>query len=135
MLFSADKDEQRELMSFYPDLGHDSVGEHQAGEDSFADQAAAGLTNLDDDDHEAFGILASRYREKFGVPLIMSVRDIEAKDDVLKQGQARLSNSPRPGARATLIEMAKIAGHRFEASLAEANPVAAARTQRFDNLG
>ena len=37
--------------------------------------------------------------------------------------------------RCSLIEMAKIAGHRFEVSLAEANPVQAARTQRFDNLG
>ncbi len=135
VLFAASKDEQRELMSFYPDLGHDSVGEHQAGEDSFADQAAAGLTNLDDVDHENFGILASRYREKFGVPLIMSVRDIEAKDDVLKQGQIRLGNSPGQEHATTLIEMAKIAGHRFEASLAEANPLAAARTQRYDQLG
>ena len=94
VLFSADKDEQRELMSFYPDLGHDTVGEHQAGEDSFADQSAAGLTNLDDEDHAAFGQLAGAYREKFGVPLIVSVRDIENKDKVLEQGQARLHNSP-----------------------------------------
>ena len=94
VLFSADKDEQRELMSFYPDLGHDAVGEHQAGEESFADQAAAGLTHLDDEDHAAFGALAAAYREKFGVPLIVSVRDIENKDDVLKQGQARMTTRP-----------------------------------------
>ena len=135
VLFSADKDEQRELMSFYPDLGHDAVGEHQAGEDSFKDQAVAGLTNLDDEDHAAFGALASAYREKFGVPLIISVRDIENKDQVLAQGQARLHNSPSQEHALSLIEMAKIARHRFEASLAEANPVQAARTQRFDNLG
>jgi hypothetical protein len=36
---------------------------------------------------------------------------------------------------AALIEVAKIANHRFDDLVAEANPIASARTRRFEQLG
>jgi uric acid transporter len=130
-LFSASRDEQRDLMSFYPDLGADAVAAGEQGEESQRDQSTMGLTRLSDEDHAEFGSLASAYRERFGIPLIVCVRDVEKRSQVLSTGWARLDNSPTQEHAAALIEIAKIANHRFEDLVADANPIASARTQRF----
>ncbi len=134
-MFAADRDEQLALMSFYPDLGADTVGEGEQGAESLADQSAAGLTRLSDEDHAEFGELAAAHRERYGVPLIISVRDHGRRAAVLEAGWERMDNSPGQEHAATLIEMARIARHRFADLIAEANPIQSARTRRFDQLG
>ena len=134
-LFSAPREEQVALMNTYPDLGSDAVSQGSAGEDSVRDQSVAGLTRLNDEDHAAFADLAAQYRARFGIPLIVSVRDDDRRDHILSSGLARLHNSPAQEHAAALIEIAKIANYRFDDQVAEANPIATARTQRFDQLG
>ena len=116
-------------MSFYPDLGSDSVAEGDAGPQSTRDQGALGLTRLADEDHAAFSTLANAYRDKFGIPLIVCVREVEKRDQILTCGWARLQNSPAQEHAAALIEIAKIANHRFDDLVAEATPIAANRTR------
>ncbi|HEY2044659.1 MAG TPA: 2-oxo-4-hydroxy-4-carboxy-5-ureidoimidazoline decarboxylase [Jatrophihabitans sp.] len=133
-LFSATRHEQRELMSVYPDLGAYTGLSGELGEESVRDQSSIGLTRLTEDDHAAFGELASAYRDRFGTPLIVCVREIEKRDFILTTGWARLDNSPAQEHAAALIEIAKIANHRFDDLVAGANPIATARTQRFEQL-
>jgi OHCU decarboxylase len=133
-LFSASRDEQRDLMSYYPDLGADAVAAGEQGAESQRDQSTMGLTRLTDEDHAEFGELASAYREQFGIPLIVCVREVEKREHVLNTGWARLHNSPTQEHAAALIEIAKIANHRFEDLVADANPIATARTQRFARM-
>jgi OHCU decarboxylase len=133
-LFSASRDEQKDLMTFYPDLGTDAVASGEAGEESRRDQSTMGLTRLSDEDHAEFTDLAAAYRERFGIPLIVCIRECERREHVLATGWARLENSPTQEHAAALIEIAKIANHRFEDLVAEANPIATARTQRFDRV-
>jgi uric acid transporter len=133
-LFSGARDEQRDLMSYYPDLGCDRVANGDEGDDSLTDQSTAGLTRLTDTDHEAFGTLTAAYRERFGIPLIVCVRDVEKRDQILRSGWARMDNSDAQEHAAALIEIAKIANHRFDDLVADANPIASARTQRFHQL-
>ncbi len=130
-LFSGSHTEQQDLMSFYPDLGSDldTDGEH---EDSVRDQSTIGLTRLNDEDHAAFGSLAAAYREQFDIPLITCVREIDKRDRLLSNGWDRMENSPAQEHATALIEIAKIANHRFEDLVAEANPIATSHTQRFD---
>jgi OHCU decarboxylase len=130
-LFAATRDQQRELMNAYPALGSDAVATGQAGEHSTLDQASAGLTRLTDEDHAAFRDVTTAYREKFGFPLIVCVRDVPDRERILEQGRARLHNSPTQEHAAALIEIAKIAGHRFDDLVADANPIHSARTQRY----
>lgn len=134
-LFSGGRAEQRELMAHYPDLGADRVAEGDEGEDSLADQSTAGLTRLTDDDHEEFETLTAAYRERFGIPLIVCVRDIEKREQILRSGWSRMENSDAQEHATALIEIAKVANHRFEDLVAEANPITSARTQRFEQLG
>jgi OHCU decarboxylase len=134
-LFSGGRDEQRELMAFYPDLGADRVADGEEGVDSERDQSAAGLTRLSEADHAEFRRLTAAYRQRFGVPLIVSVRDVEKRDHILREGWQRLENSPAQEHAAALIEIAKVANHRFCDLVAEADPIATARTRAFGGSG
>src|SRR6476659_10012145 len=132
-LFSSDRTEQRDLLSFYPDLGSDAVeGSEPLGEESIKDQSSAGLTLLNDEDHDEFAQLTQAYRERFGFPLIVSVRDVEKRDTILRNGWERMQNSPTQEHAAAMIEVAKIANHRFDDLVADANPILGARAA---NLG
>ncbi|GAA5137356.1 solute carrier family 23 protein [Pseudonocardia adelaidensis] len=130
-LFSAPPEEQQALMAAYPDLGADRVAEGEEGEDSERDQASAGLTRLADEDHEELAELTAAYRERFGFPLIVCVRDSGSRERVFTEGQQRLANSPAQEHAAALIEIAKVANNRFADLVADANPIATARTRAF----
>lgn len=130
-LFAATPEQQRELMHAYPALGCEAVAEGAAGERSTLDQASAGLTRLTEEDHAAFREVTTEYREKFGFPLIVCVRENPSRERILEQGRARLQNSRTQEHAAALIEIAKIAAHRFDDLVADANPIHSARTQRY----
>ena len=133
-LFTASPEQQQELMSFYPALGSDAVASGDEGAYSHTDQSTAGLTRLTDEDHAAFSELTDAYREKFGIPLIVAVRDAGDRNKILESGWGRMNNSPTQEHATALIEIAKIANHRFDDLVAEANPIHTARTRRFDQL-
>jgi uric acid transporter len=128
-LFSATPEEQRELMEAYPDLGSALVAEGLTGEESLKDQSARGLNRLGDVEHDELATLTQAYRDRFGFPLVICVRDVDSFDKVLEQGRARLGNAETQEHAAALLEIAKIAGYRFDDFLAEANPIHAARTR------
>jgi OHCU decarboxylase len=130
-LFTASPNEQREFMRCYPDLGADSVGDGEQGPDSARDQSAAGLTRLDETTHSELGTLTRAYRDRFGIPLIVCARDAQRPERILTAGWERMDNAPAQEHAAALIEIAKIANHRFEDMMAGANPVSAARARRF----
>jgi OHCU decarboxylase len=130
-LFSGTRDEQLDLMAFYPDLGADRVADGEAGEDSTRDQSSAGLTRLTEDEGAEFGNLTAAYRDRFGIPLIVCVRDAEKREAILRDGWQRLTNSPAQEHAAALIEIAKIANRRFHDQVVEANPIHSARTRAF----
>ncbi|WP_028926575.1 2-oxo-4-hydroxy-4-carboxy-5-ureidoimidazoline decarboxylase [Pseudonocardia acaciae] len=133
-LFGATADQQRDLMRHYPALGSEAVADGRTGEMSARDQSTVGLTRLADEDHDAFEALTAEYERKFGYPLIVCVRDMHSRDEVLHQGETRVHNSPAQEHAAALIEIAKIASHRFDDLVAGANPIHAARLQRYENL-
>ena len=128
-LFSATEDEQRRLIDSYPDLGSDSVADGEAGEDSLLDQSVLGLTRLDEQQHSELSDLTSQYRDRFGFPLVTCVRDRDSFDQVVRTGRERLNNSPTQEHAAALVEIAKIAGYRFDELVADANPIHSARTR------
>jgi OHCU decarboxylase len=130
-LFSAERTEQRDLLSFYPDLGSDAVDGDTRGEESARDQGSVGLTLLNDEDHEEFAHLTEAYRDRFGIPLIVSVRDVDNRNEILKSGWERMQNAPTQEFAAAIIEVAKIANHRFDDLVADANPILGARAARM----
>lgn len=131
-LFSANADEQRQLIDSYPDLGAESVAEGDEGEGSLRDQSTLGLTRLDEKAHGELAELTAQYRDRFGFPLVTCVRDRDSFDQVVRTGWARLNNSQPQEHAAALVEIAKIAGYRFDDLVADANPIHTARTRSVD---
>ena len=79
---------------------------------SSMDQAYAGLNQLDSDEYTTFDDLTRAYKEKFGFPLVVAVRE-NTKETILKSGNARLQNSPAAEQATALVEIAKIANLRL----------------------
>jgi len=128
-LFSGAPEEQRQLIESYPQLGSQLVADGLSGEASLRDQAARGLTSLAEPDHDQLAALTEAYRDRFGFPLVISIRDADSLDRILDEGRERLGNCETQEHAAALIEIAKIAGHRFDDFLREANPIHSARTR------
>jgi OHCU decarboxylase len=126
-LFSSTDEQERELIAAYPDLGSSAVSSGESGMASMGDQSSLGLTILRDQEHEELGRLTAEYRERFGFPLVMSVRDRDSFDQVVAEGRERLDNSPEQEHATALVEISRIANHRFDDLLAGANPIASAR--------
>ena len=133
-LLSGGEARQRELVQHYPALGADALADARTGEDSVRDQSAAGLTRLADDEAAELRELTSAYEERFGMPLVVCVREVERRQHLMATGWARMENSPAQEHAAAVIEIAKIANHRFDDLVADANPIHSARTRRFEEL-
>ena len=132
-LFSGSHDEQRQLIEAYPQLGAQFVADGLSGEASLRDQEALGLTFLADPDRDELATITEAYRERFGFPLVISVRDADSFGRIVEQGRERLGNCENQEHAAALLEIAKIAGYRFDDFLSDANPIHSARTRWSSN--
>ncbi|MCF6387833.1 purine/pyrimidine permease [Mycobacterium sp. MBM] len=127
-VLTGNNEQQAELLNAFPDLG----AEDETGQVLAVDHVA--LSNLDDNDHQDVVSLAAAYREHFGFPLIICARETERFDRVLRNGWSRMDNTPATEKAYALIEVAKIANYRFTDLVADANPIAAARFGRLNEL-
>ncbi|GAA1575524.1 MULTISPECIES: 2-oxo-4-hydroxy-4-carboxy-5-ureidoimidazoline decarboxylase [Kribbella] len=132
-LFSGSKDEQVELIQAYPQLGSQFVADGLSGEASLRDQSDKGLTFLGDPERDELTAITSAYEERFGFPLVISVRDAESYERIVEQGRERLGNCENQEHAAALLEIAKIAGYRFDDFVSDANPIHSARTRWSSN--
>src|SRR4029450_12784140 len=112
VLFEAPPERQLELIRQYPDLAGAATREGRLGTQSAVEQASAGLARLSGDEYSAFDPLNHAYREKFGFPLVVAVRE-NTKETILRSGNARLQNSPAAEQATALVEIAKIANLRL----------------------
>jgi OHCU decarboxylase len=132
-LFSGSREEQRELIQAYPQLGSQLVADGLSGEASLRDQSDKGLTFLGDPERDELAAITSEYEQRFGFPLVISVRDAESYDRIVEQGRERLGNCENQEHAAALLEIAKIAGFRFDDFVSDANPIHSARTRWSTN--
>jgi uric acid transporter len=135
-LFEAPQERQLRLIRSYPDLGRfmrpedattlsasDGTAspfeipsyavEGLARAESLRDQSAAGLDRLTPEESETFSSLNRAYRDKFGFPLVVCVRE-NTKETILASGKERLENSPAQEKAAGLVEIIKIANLRLQ---------------------
>ncbi|MEV5541468.1 solute carrier family 23 protein [Saccharopolyspora shandongensis] len=117
--FSSSNDELQRLLSCYPDLGGPSV---VCGEMSTRDRSTAGLAQLPRHEQVRLDELARAYRERFGFPLVMCLRDQSHLKAVLDRGQQRLHNTLAQERHTAVLEVARIADHRLSELVAEASP-------------
>jgi allantoate deiminase len=115
---SATPDEQLSLLRAHPDLVGRLAREGRLTRESTAEQAAAGLTSLSDDQIATFERLNTQYREKFGFPFIICARE-NKKDAILAAFPQRLANTRAQEIAAALAEIYKIARLRLSDAIWE----------------
>jgi urate oxidase len=93
--------------------------------ESLRDQSSAGLDRLTPEESASFNSLNKAYRDKFGFPLVVCVRE-NTKETILASGKERLENSPAQEKAAGLVEIIKIANLRLQDIIE--TPIAAVAT-------
>jgi OHCU decarboxylase len=127
-VLTGSSEQQLQMINAFPDLGAEDETGHALAVDHVA------LSNLAEEDHDDVVELAGAYREHFGFPLVICARETEHFDRVIKNGWSRMDNSTPAEKAFALIEIAKIANYRFDELVADANPIAAARFSRLNEL-
>lgn len=113
----AGKAEQLALIRAHPDLAGKLAlaGDLTAG--STSEQAAAGLDQCSAGELAEFQDLNDRYKDRFGFPFIMAVKN-STRRDILDAFRRRVENAPEVEFTEALDQIAEIARLRIEALVA-----------------
>jgi 2-oxo-4-hydroxy-4-carboxy-5-ureidoimidazoline decarboxylase len=106
---AAPRERQVELIRAHPEL----AGREALTPSSSREQRGAGLDRLSRAQFEALRTLNRDYREKFGFPLVVFVRE-HTPDSIIAWGRERLESSRDDEIETALGEIAKIARARLE---------------------
>jgi 2-oxo-4-hydroxy-4-carboxy-5-ureidoimidazoline decarboxylase len=108
----APRERQLALVRAHPELAGREAAEGELTEDSSREQASAGLDRLSAGEVAELRRLNAEYRERFGFPLVICVRE-HTKDSILAWGRARLGHGTDDEVENALTEIAKIARLRL----------------------
>jgi 2-oxo-4-hydroxy-4-carboxy-5-ureidoimidazoline decarboxylase len=103
----AEGERQVALIRAHPDLAGRAAIARELTEASTREQASAGLDRLTPEEYERFHRLNAAYRERFGFPFIIAVRE-NTRESILRAFETRLVNSPEQEVETAMGEIAKI---------------------------
>jgi OHCU decarboxylase len=109
---------QRDLIRAHPELAGREARAGELTAESAGEQARAGLDRLSAAEVAELEALNAAYRERFGFPLVVCVRE-HTKDSILGWGRERLGHSDDDEVAIALGEIAKIARLRLDDLVAE----------------
>jgi OHCU decarboxylase len=111
---NASVETQLELIRAHPDLAGRAQVAGELTADSTEEQSKAGLDQCTADEFERFQSLNDSYKEKFGFPFIMAVRESN-RSQILDAFASRLENNYNAEFETALQEIHKIARLRLTA--------------------
>jgi 2-oxo-4-hydroxy-4-carboxy-5-ureidoimidazoline decarboxylase len=109
----APRGRQLDLIRAHPDLAGKAAVAGELTPESEREQSSAGLDRLSPEEYERFTDVNTAYRERFGFPMVVYVRE-HTKDSILAQAEARLANTREREVGTALEEIRKIAASRLE---------------------
>lgn len=112
-MWAAPADAQLALIAAHPDLAGKAAIAGELTPESTREQASAALDRLTPDEYAAFTRLNSTYRERFGFPFIICVRE-QSKGGILAAFERRIAQERGQEIRTALEEIAKIARLRLD---------------------
>lgn len=102
-------EKQLALIKAHPDLGSKA----RMAEASVQEQAGVGLDRLSAEEYQRFQFLNQAYKDKFGFPFIVAVKN-HTKKSILEAFTNRLENNQQQEKQQALNEISKIARLRLE---------------------
>lgn len=110
VLDAAHEDERLALICAHPEL----AAKVDLTDASAAEQQGAGLRALTEPEFLTFHGLNTAYRDKFGFPFVICVRE-NTKSSIIAAASRRLRNDPATEQQIAIAEILKIAKYRLEA--------------------
>jgi 2-oxo-4-hydroxy-4-carboxy-5-ureidoimidazoline decarboxylase len=110
---AAPRARQLDLIRAHPELAGREARAGELTAESAGEQARAGLDRMSAGELHALQALNAAYRERFGFPLVVCVRE-HTKDSILAWGRERLEHAPDDEVAIALGEIAKIARLRLD---------------------
>lgn len=101
------------LIRAHPDLAGKAAISGQLTEESTSEQSSAGIDQCSPEEFERFQELNSQYKEKFGFPFVMAVRDSH-RHEILAAFKSRLANDSQTEFETAMREIHKIASLRLQ---------------------
>ena len=111
-MYAAPRERQLDLIRAHPDLAGKAAIAGELTQESAREQASAGLDRLSPGEYQAFNRMNREYREKFGLPMVVCVRE-HTKESILENVRSRLENSRDEEIRTALAEISKISRYRL----------------------
>jgi 2-oxo-4-hydroxy-4-carboxy-5-ureidoimidazoline decarboxylase len=111
------RDAQLDFLRAHPDLAGTALRAGEVTRASQSEQSGAGLDRLGDGEYARFDRLNRAYREKFGFPFIIAVRNHD-KASILAAFDRRLGNDAATEIAAALAEIGEIIGFRLRSRFA-----------------
>lgn len=108
------------LLRAHPELAGRVARAGEMTPDSVAEQSSAGLDQMTEAEFARFDQLNTAYREKFGFPFIIAVRN-HSKESILDRFANRLNNAPEEEIEAALKEIGAITRMRLDDLVAAEN--------------
>lgn len=138
VVLSSSQDEQDALLSSYLDIA-DLLLTGQSDDDATnaqaqMDTASLALGSFNDAEAAELRGISAAYQEKFSRPLVMCVERISDRHQLLARGWSRVHSSPARESHSAIAEVIDIANERFDAMVADANPIRSAWSRKFDQL-
>ena len=139
VVLSAGPDEQRALIDSYHDIAELVLTDpEEATADVRALQETGSLAlagdRLDDRDRTEIAALSQAYREKHGMPWVVSLANLASRGQLVGDGWHRVASSPARELVTAIAEVGHIADARFDALVADANPIRSAWARKFEQL-
>jgi OHCU decarboxylase len=101
------------LIRAHPDLAGKAAISGQLTEESTSEQSSAGIDQCTQEEYQQFQELNDRYKEKFGFPFVMAVRDSH-RHEILAAFGSRLGNELQAEFDTAIREIHKIASLRLQ---------------------
>ena len=109
----ASRKQKMALIRAHPDLAGRAAIAGELTASSTAEQASAGLDRCTPDEYENFRSLNRRYRQKFGFPFVMAVRN-SSRAQIIQALERRLDQDGEAEFETAIAEIHKIARLRLE---------------------
>lgn len=105
-----DASEERKLalIRAHPDLAGKAAMAGELTQESTSEQSSAGLDRLSAEEYEEFTRMNQEYRKKFGIPMVVAVRE-HTKATILANAGERLAHTRDQELETSLGEISKIA--------------------------
>lgn len=117
-ILAADRATQHALLCGHPELAGREAVAGEMTDDSNSEQGRLGLLALSPDRWAQLQDINQRYRQRFGIPLIVALRLHASLASVLDSATARLTHSPDEEWAAALEQVCEVMRGRLQRALA-----------------